>query len=164
MKVFLLLRTIILSLLNGVNKGEQEAIKQLYNKYHQDLFAIIKYKVSDVDVAEDLLQDTFLSFIQILFKRGVRFQTEAKLKNYLITTACNKVIDYYRTQGRKMKKDVLFNNTDQMNKILEDLANSKNPEDMVLNKERMKKLKEQQSNRYPCGPVLHHTKKRKYLY
>lgn len=67
------------------------------SNYGDYLFSIALMKTSNKEVAEDLVQDTFLSAI----KAAAAFKGESSEKTWLVRILQNKIIDYYR------KKDIL---------------------------------------------------------
>jgi RNA polymerase sigma-70 factor (TIGR02943 family) len=73
--------------------------QQWVANYGDYLFSIAVLKTNNKEVAEDLVQDTFLSAIKAM--NG--FKGESNEKTWLTAILNNKIIDYYR------KKDVLKN-------------------------------------------------------
>lgn len=67
--------------------------------YGDYLFSIAIVKVNNRQLAEDIVQDTFLSAVKSISN----FKGESTEKTWLTTILNNKIIDYYR------KKDVLKN-------------------------------------------------------
>lgn len=67
------------------------------NAYGDYLFSIAMLKTRDKTLAEDLVQETFLSAI----KGYGNFQGKSSEKTWLVTILKNKIIDHYR------KKDIL---------------------------------------------------------
>lgn len=67
------------------------------SNYGDYLFSIALMKTNNKAVAEDLVQDTFLSAI----KAAASFKGESSEKTWLVRILQNKIIDYYR------KKDIL---------------------------------------------------------
>lgn len=49
-----------ITLLQNVKDSDKSAFKQLFHQYHATLFRFIVYRVHDEDLAEDIVQDTFL--------------------------------------------------------------------------------------------------------
>jgi RNA polymerase sigma-70 factor (ECF subfamily) len=69
--------------------------KAWVSQYGDMLFQYVLPRVGDTYIAEDLVQDTFLSAL-----RGLKdFRGEASEKNWLFTILKNKIIDYYRKKG-----------------------------------------------------------------
>ena len=65
--------------------------------YRQDLIRLAVHKVSDYQIAEDLVQDTFVA----AWKAKNRFRGECTEKTFLTGILRNKVIDFYRSRGRR---------------------------------------------------------------
>lgn len=66
-------------------------------QYRQYLTKIAVGKVSDYQIAEDLVQDTFIA----AWKAKDRFRGECSEKTYLSGILRNKIIDFYRSRGRR---------------------------------------------------------------
>lgn len=71
--------------------------KDWVSNYADYLFSIALMKTNNKEVAEDLVQDTFLSAI----KAADAFKGESSEKTWLVRILQNKIIDHYR------KKDIL---------------------------------------------------------
>ena len=65
---------------------------ELYEKFRKPLFKFIKYKVSDIHIAEEILNDVFLQ----AYNSIDTLEEKKSLKSWLYTIASNKIIDYYR--------------------------------------------------------------------
>lgn len=68
------------------------------NKYADALYAYTVVRVNDSGLAEDIVQDTFLS----AWKARDTYQGQASEKNWLYTICKNKIIDHYRKQSRNI--------------------------------------------------------------
>ena len=66
--------------------------EKIIRKYYDEIFRYCYHHVESSAVAEDLCQDTFVSFIE----HYGRYRQEGKTKNYLYTIAKNKCKDYYK--------------------------------------------------------------------
>ncbi len=64
-------------------------------KYYDEIFRYCYHHVGNRTVAEDLCQDTFVSFIE----HYGQYRSMGKMKNYLYTIAGNKCRDYYRKKA-----------------------------------------------------------------
>jgi RNA polymerase sigma-70 factor (TIGR02943 family) len=64
-------------------------------QYGDDLYSWACHKVSDDQLAEDLVQETFLSAFQSLES----FQGKSNPKTWLFSILNNKIIDHYRKSG-----------------------------------------------------------------
>lgn len=74
------------------------------SNYADALYAYAKPRVSDTQLAEDLVQETFLS----AWKAKDGFKGEATEKSWLFTILKNKIIDHYR----KKSKDIVQTGTE----------------------------------------------------
>ena len=82
----------------------------LYGDY---LYNYTCFRIRDKSVAEDLVQETFLSAL----KGYDRFQGKSSVKTWLVTILKNKIIDYYRSAVSKEKnvEDIeLYNETEDI--------------------------------------------------
>ena len=69
--------------------------KNWFALYGTPLYQYVLPRVNDSDIAEDLVQETFLSALKGL--NG--FRGEASEKNWLFTILKNKIIDFYRKKA-----------------------------------------------------------------
>lgn len=73
-------------------------MEEIYNEYSKFVFHYLLSFTNDIDLAEELMQETFYSAIQNIHK----FRKDASLKTWLCKIAKNKWLDYYKdTQKRK---------------------------------------------------------------
>ncbi|MBS4173317.1 RNA polymerase sigma factor SigX [Bacillus sp. FJAT-49736] len=68
--------------------------KEIYNKYHQDLFQFLIYMVKNRDVAEDLTQEVYIRVL----KSYHHFEGKSSEKTWLFSIARNVAIDHFRKQ------------------------------------------------------------------
>ncbi len=68
-------------------------LSQLVETYTSDLYAWALYKVSDVELAKDLVQDTFLAAAE----KWAAFQGNSTPKTWLFSILNYKIIDVYRS-------------------------------------------------------------------
>ncbi len=69
-------------------------ITQLVNQYTDELFSWASYKVSDVEQAKDLVQDTFLAAAE----KFDSFKGDSSPKTWLFSILKYKIIDHYRAK------------------------------------------------------------------
>lgn len=79
-------------LLDQIRRGAADGWAQLVERYQGRLLAFARNKMPRSADAEDLVQDTFISFLQGL----ARFREEAGLETYLFTILRRKVISWFR--------------------------------------------------------------------
>jgi RNA polymerase sigma-70 factor (ECF subfamily) len=67
--------------------GNRDALRRIYEKYKNDLLKLAVALVNDVNAAEDVVQDVFVSFAQ----SSAKIQTSGNLKKYLATCVSNRI-------------------------------------------------------------------------
>ena len=82
-----------------MGKTKTPDITQLVEQYAGDLISWASYKVSDTELAKDLVQDTFLAAAQKIST----FQGKSSPKTWLFSILNHKIIDYYR---KKVKQPI----------------------------------------------------------
>lgn len=73
-------------------------IAQSYIDFHGQIFNYIKYRINNIDDAEDLTHDAFVRLLD--YKQMLRPET---VKSFIFTIVRNLVIDYIRRQYRKQE-------------------------------------------------------------
>lgn len=76
--------------------GSKDALRQIYEKYKNDLLKLAVALVGDVNTAEDVVQDVFVSFAQ----SAARIRPRGSLKRYLVTSAVNRIRNLRRDRQR----------------------------------------------------------------
>jgi len=80
-----------------MDNAKQNRVKETFLRDHSTLLSFIRYKISSLDEAEDLLQDVY---VQALSNLNVLDAVD-NLSGWLFTIAKNKVIDWYRKKRIK---------------------------------------------------------------
>jgi RNA polymerase sigma-70 factor (ECF subfamily) len=80
--------------------GNREGLRRVYDKYRDDLFIIAIALLNDVNAAEDVVHDVFVSFVESL--EG--FKLSGSLRNYLRTCLLNRVRNVWRSERREHMK------------------------------------------------------------
>ncbi|MCF6242506.1 MAG: sigma-70 family RNA polymerase sigma factor [Bacteroidales bacterium] len=83
-----------------MTKDLKNILDNWVNKYTAELLAHTIYKISDVENAKDLVQDTFLA----ASKNIHTFKYKSAPKTWLFSILNNKISDYYRTKYQQDKK------------------------------------------------------------
>lgn len=78
--------------------GDEEAFGCLYDEFVDALYKFIRFKVTDPDQAEDLLQDVFIKAWHGIPKLDL---TDLHFSAWLYTVAGNTVNDYFRRMYRR---------------------------------------------------------------
>jgi len=84
-------------LLDRISRGDEAAWAQLVERYQGRLLAFARGKLNRKDEAEDLVQDTFIAFLEGL----KRFRENASVETFLFTILRHKIIDFFR--GKQMR-------------------------------------------------------------
>ena len=78
--------------------GEETALKTIILRYERRLFSYLMVSVKNKELAEDIIQDTFIKVINTI--RSGNYQEEGKFFQWIMRIANNLKIDYYRRLQR----------------------------------------------------------------
>jgi RNA polymerase sigma-70 factor (ECF subfamily) len=109
------------------NRGSTDALRRIYEKYKNDLFALAVALSNDASVAEDVVHDVFVSFAQL----GERLQLRASLKTYLSSCIANRV---RKVKRAKQQHDTRLNEADMVS------ANPNRPDELVMSAEELQRI------------------------
>jgi RNA polymerase sigma factor (sigma-70 family) len=85
-------------LISAIATGAVWAMEPLYQRYSRIMYSLAYRMVADHQVAEDLLQDAFLS----IWKRAVSYSPQAgAVRSWLVSIIHHRTIDYLRTVRRR---------------------------------------------------------------
>ena len=79
------------------NRGDKDALCRIYQKYKDDLLKLAVALLNDIGLAEDVLNDTFVSFTESVGK----LRLTGNLKSFLTTCVLNHARNVYRQRERK---------------------------------------------------------------
>jgi RNA polymerase sigma factor (sigma-70 family) len=85
-------------LLKRIAAGDDSGWSQLVARYHGRLLAFARGQLRGPADAEDLVQETFVAFLQ----NRARFDPERSVETYLFTTLRRRIIDTYRGRASKV--------------------------------------------------------------
>ncbi|MCD6107739.1 MAG: RNA polymerase sigma factor [Caldisericaceae bacterium] len=98
------------NLYNFIVQSDKEILKDslvhsevfgiVYERYHNKIFSHIYRLTQDVQVTEDLTEETFL---QVIKKRKRIIRSEAPFEHYIYRMATNNALRYFRDEERKRK-------------------------------------------------------------
>jgi RNA polymerase sigma-70 factor (ECF subfamily) len=77
--------------------GSRDALSRIYEKYQDYLLTLAMALSNDVNAAEDILHDVFVSFA----KSSDKFRLRGSLKSYLATCVANRIRDRIRKNKRQ---------------------------------------------------------------
>lgn len=85
-------------LIRAIASGAVWAMEPLYERYSRILYSLVYRMVSDHQIAEDLIQDAFLS----VWKRATSYSPQSgAVRSWLISIAHHRTIDYLRGVRRR---------------------------------------------------------------
>ena len=82
--------------------GDAAAFEVLYGRHRAGLYRYLLRQTSLASVAEELFQDVWMKLIHA----RERYEVKASFKTWLYHLARNRLIDYYRRQGRTFGAEV----------------------------------------------------------
>ncbi len=83
-------------LLNNYLSGDRGAISQLIDRHTHRVRDYIRMMVKDHDVADDILQETFIKAVRVIDEG--RYADTGKFLSWVLRIAHNQVIDHFRAQ------------------------------------------------------------------
>jgi RNA polymerase sigma-70 factor, ECF subfamily len=89
-------------LIQQIRQGNIGAWEELIARYEGRLLAFIERRLRDRATSEDVVQETFIGFLNSL----PNFDERRELQTYLFTIASHKLTDHLRRQGRHPLKTV----------------------------------------------------------
>jgi len=107
--------------------GSRRALAHIYEKYEGYLLTLATALLNDVNSAEDIVHDFFISFAQ----SADRLKLEGSLKGYLATCVANRTRDSIRKRQRQPAK---------LDESLQIRSNSKGPEPAAICNEELQLL------------------------
>ncbi|MFL5658000.1 MAG: sigma-70 family RNA polymerase sigma factor [Ktedonobacteraceae bacterium] len=86
------------ALINAIAGGAVWAMEPLYQRYNRILYSLAYRTVADHQVAEDLLQDAFLS----VWRRATSYSSQSgAVRSWLVSIVHHRTIDYLRSVRRR---------------------------------------------------------------
>ncbi|WP_290701201.1 sigma-70 family RNA polymerase sigma factor [Lacinutrix sp.] len=86
-----------------LKNGDKKAISLLYQHYSGALLSVVKKVISDNDIAQDVLQESFIK----VWKKGKTYDpSKAKLFTWLYRIFYNSAIDKVRSLNNKNNKEI----------------------------------------------------------
>lgn len=83
-------------LLNNYLSGDRAAISQLIDRHTHRVRDYIRMMVKDNDVADDILQETFIKAVRVIDEG--RYADTGRFLSWILRIAHNQVIDHFRSQ------------------------------------------------------------------
>ena len=92
-------------LLTQAAQGSKEAFGELYERYLEQIYRFIFYRIADHYEAEDLTELVFIKTWQTLPKKKAEGKTIRNFRAWLFRTAHNLVIDHHRSRSKSVPLD-----------------------------------------------------------
>ena len=81
------------------NRGDKGVLHRLYDKYKDDLVTLAAALLLDRSVAEDVVHDVFIAFLDT----AGRFRLTGSLKGYLLTCVANRARNHNKAMRRRVQ-------------------------------------------------------------
>lgn len=94
--------------------NKNKLFKEWVNEFSDGLYSWAYFKTSNKELAEDLVQETFLS----AYKGIENFKNESQPKTWLFRILNNKIIDYYRKAATQKEQNI--DNETAINSLFDD--------------------------------------------
>ncbi len=122
-------------LIKSYLEGKEVSLNILISKYRRRVLGFILSKVQDVNVAEDIFQDTFIKVINTL-KLG-KYNEQGKFLPWVLRISYNLSMDFFRNK----KKRIFVRSNDDFN--IFDIINDQSPtiEDKMIHSKTMNEIK-----------------------
>ncbi len=85
-------------LLAAIRKGSDEAFRQLFEKYWEDLYRMAYRRLASPEDIKDILQDVFLS----LWKNIDQVNADESLGGYLYTSLRNRIFNFFEKRQNRL--------------------------------------------------------------
>lgn len=86
-----------LDLIQRIRQGNELAWRECIDRFEGRLLAFVRSRLRDHALAEDIVQDTFVGFLNAL----PNYDQQTPLDAFLFAIAAHKITDYLRKQGRR---------------------------------------------------------------
>src|SRR5438309_10414502 len=102
-------------LIQQIRQGDPRAWETLIARYEGRLLAFVQRRLRDRAASEDVVQETFVGFLNSL----PNFDEHRELQTYLFTIAAHKLTDHLRRLGRHPLRTGSDSNTDLLNQQID---------------------------------------------
>ena len=108
--------------------GEKDPLRRIYAKYKNDLLKLAVALLGDVNTAEDVVQDVFVTFAQ----SAQRIRPAGNLRKYLLTCVANRI--------RNHRRDTKRRETGSLDEAEDLTSDSRRPEQWAMLSEALRQL------------------------
>ncbi|MFO0841868.1 MAG: RNA polymerase sigma factor [Gemmataceae bacterium] len=103
-------------LIQQIRQGDSQAWQTLISRYEGRLLAYVQRRLRDRSTSEDVVQETFVGFLNSL----PNFDDRRELQTYLFTIASHKLTDHLRKSGRHPLRSLPEGNDDLLDQQYDD--------------------------------------------
>jgi RNA polymerase sigma-70 factor, ECF subfamily len=103
-------------LIQQIRKGDPRAWETLISRYEGRLLAFVHRRLRDRSASEDVVQETFVGFLNSL----PNFDDRRELQTYLFTIASHKLTDHLRRTGRHPLRSLAETSADLLEQQFDD--------------------------------------------
>lgn len=96
-------------LVERISEGEERAWEDLIGRYEGRLLAFVESRLRNRSASEDIVQETFIGFLNSL----PNYDRKRPLESYLFSICAYKLTDYLRREGRRPAISLTQNATDE---------------------------------------------------
>ena len=129
-----------------ISSGEADAFNQLFHLYFDRLYSLVFHEIGrDSTIAEDIVQETFLSAL----KSAKNFKGNSQVYTWLVGIAHHKIADYYR-HAKRERGNTSLSQDDPPPQIAELAANEPSAANLVESAE-LKLMVEQALQNLPLN-------------
>jgi RNA polymerase sigma-70 factor, ECF subfamily len=102
-------------LIQQIRQGDPRAWETLISRYEGRLLAFVQRRLRDRSATEDVVQETFVGFLNSL----PNFDERRELQTYLFTIASHKLTDHLRRSGRHPLRSLTDSGSDLLDQQLD---------------------------------------------
>src|SRR5579883_3545964 len=103
-------------LVRQIRQGDSRAWDTLIARYEGRLLAFVERRLRDRAASEDVVQETFVGFLNSL----PNYDEERELQTYLFTIASHKLTDHLRRNGRHPLRSLSDSSSDLLNQQIDE--------------------------------------------
>jgi len=92
-----------LQLLKKARQNDMQALAQIHDRFYQQVWRYVNYRINDIQVSEDIVSEVFLGFIAYFKKPSAKIEN---LRGWLMGTANHMVMDHWRLVYKKPQENL----------------------------------------------------------
>jgi RNA polymerase sigma-70 factor (ECF subfamily) len=112
--------------------GSDAAYRKLYETYHSNVVAVVRRRVSDPDVVEDLIQQSFIRAFNAL----PTFRGDSAFGTWITRIAINVCLSHKRSERVRQNWVTLLEDVEYAKAAMSEATREESPEAYVQNRER----------------------------